>query len=167
MSDKHNIRNTVSIEWDTKPEDVNIEFDSKSKSEKRNPTYHYVKVEKKIDGIPESAAKYPEHFVKIALIVKNNAEIRRFTSLGIIEYLRQTQTISPDAKAHVEYQWNKFTVSSKGLRTDYRYSQPFFINSLVASFSNFANSAKIAIEEFIEKELPDISNKDEIIWTKM
>ena len=37
--------------------------------------------------IPDYAKKFPEHYIKLALIIRNNSEIRRFTSLGIINYL--------------------------------------------------------------------------------
>lgn len=118
-------------------------------------TYKSVRVENKVNGIPESALRFPEHFVKIAMILKNNSEIRRFTSLGIINYLKQKEVLDAEASAHVEFKWNKFAVACKGLTTEYSYKEHFFINCLTASFSSFANVAQQTISDFIEKECPD------------
>lgn len=102
--------------------------------------------------LPPAAGQYPEHMVAIALIIKNNAEIRRFTALGIINYLLQKKEIKGD-KRYVSFKWNKFTVKFDNLVRDYSYNETFFINCLVASFSSFAASAQKIINNFTYEEM--------------
>ena len=105
-------------------------------------------------------SKYADHMIELVLIVKHNAEIRRFTSLNIINYLNNKGIIN-ERKAHVAFRWNKFTVKFKGLSRDYAYTETFFINALIASFSNFSASAQKAIGRFAKAELR--SNITEVI----
>lgn len=102
--------------------------------------------------LPPAAGQYPEHMVAIALIIKNNAEIRRFTALGILNYLLQKGEIKGD-KRYVSFKWNKFTVKFDNLVRDYSYNEPFFINCLVASFASFAASAQKTINNFTYEEM--------------
>lgn len=95
----------------------------------------------------------PEHIVNIAYIVKDNAAIRRFTALNIINYLKQTGKIEQDSTGNfVNFYWNKFCITSNGLKTEYSYKETFFLNCLVASFSQFAKNAQDAISIFIDTE---------------
>lgn len=104
------------------------------------------------DGIPASALNFPEHIVQIALLIKNNAEIRRFTALGILNYLMQKGEIRGD-KRYVSFKWNKFAVKANGLMREYSYNEPFFLNALVAAFSSFSASAQRTIDNFCRKEM--------------
>ena len=108
--------------------------------------------------IPNTAFSYPEHFVQIALLIKNNAEIRRFTSLGILNYLYQKNEIK-GTDGFVSFKWNKFAVKYKGLMREYSYIEPFFLNALVASFTSFAASAQRVIDKFCKTELMVHINK--------
>ncbi len=99
-----------------------------------------------------AVGQYPEHMVEIALIIKNNAEIRRFTSLGVLNYLYQKKEIKTP-KGFVVFKWNKFTVQINNLDKDYEYSESFFINCLVASFASFAASAQKTLNNFTIKEM--------------
>ena len=122
-------------------------------------TERVVKTTKKVKGqLPPFAQKMPEHYTNLVRIIKNNAEIKRFTSLGIINWLTQKGVINGKSK-YVDFKWNKFTVITDGWKRDFSYKEPFFINCLVASFSCFANSATKAIEDFVSKE---IEHKEEI-----
>lgn len=95
----------------------------------------------------------PEHIVNIAYIVKDNAAIRRFTALNIINYLKQTGKIAQDSTGNfVNFYWNKFCITSNGLKTEYSYKETFFLNCLVASFSQFAKNAQDAISIFVDTE---------------
>lgn len=109
--------------------------------------------------------KYPEHVTNLVLILKNNAEIRRFTALGIINRLTQTGVIN-GSKKYVTFRWNKFTVYVDGFGCDYSYSEKFFLNSLVAAFSSFSNAAQRTINIFCNEELKssisESVNTDEI-----
>ena len=107
---------------------------------------------KKKDGRPSVVAKFPEHVVQIALLIKNNAEIRRFTALGILNYLLQKGEIRGD-KRYVSFKWNKFAVKANGLMREYSYNEPFFLNALVAAFSSFSASAQRTIDAFCKKEM--------------
>lgn len=112
----------------------------------------------KVKGIAPAAANYPEHIVAIALIIKNNAEIRRFTALGILNYLLQKGEIKGDNR-YVSFKWNKFAVKCNGLMREYSYTEPFFINALVASFNSFSASAQRTIDAFCHKEMSVSINK--------
>lgn len=94
----------------------------------------------------------PEHIVNIAYIVKDNAAIRRFTALNIINYLKQTKKIEQESSNFVNFYWNKFCIISNGLKTEYSYKETFFLNCLVASFSQFAKNAQDAISVFVDTE---------------
>lgn len=110
------------------------------------------KDKKKKDGLPPVVANFPEHVVQIALLIKNNAEIRRFTALGILNYLLQKGEIRGD-KRYVSFKWNKFAVKANGLMREYSYNEPFFLNALVAAFSSFSASAQRTIDAFCKKEM--------------
>lgn len=97
-------------------------------------------------------SQYPEHIVQIALIIKNNAEIRRFTAIGIINYLLQKGDIKGE-KRYVSFKWNKFSVSCDGLKREYFYNETFFLNALVAAFTSFSASAQRTIDKFCKVEL--------------
>lgn len=112
----------------------------------------FAKDKKKKDGLPPVAANFPEHVVQIALLIKNNAEIRRFTALGILNYLLQKGEIRGD-KRYVSFKWNKFAVKANGLMREYSYNEPFFLNALVAAFSSFSASAQRTIDAFCKKEM--------------
>ncbi len=106
----------------------------------------------KPNGLPPVAANFPEHVVQIALLIKNNAEIRRFTALGVLNYLLQKGEIHGD-KRYVSFKWNKFAVKANGLMREYSYNEPFFLNALVAAFSSFSASAQRTIDAFCRKEM--------------
>ena len=94
----------------------------------------------------------PEHLKNLVLLMKNNAEIRRFTAIGILNYLLQKGEIK-GKKRFVKFWYNKFTVKCDGLAREYFYTEPFFLNALVASFSSFSASAQRVIDNFTKKEL--------------
>lgn len=120
--------------------------------EAAKPSAKRIKDKKKKDGLPPIAANFPEHVVQIALLIKNNAEIRRFTALGILNYLLQKGEIRGD-KRYVSFKWNKFAVKANGLMREYSYNEPFFLNALVAAFSSFSASAQRTIDAFCKKEM--------------
>lgn len=108
--------------------------------------------QQKKNGIPPVANRYPEHVVQIALLIKNNAEIRRFTALGILNYLLQKGEINGNSR-YVSFKWNKFAVKANGLMREYSYNEPFFLNALVAAFSSFSASAQRTIDHFCKQEM--------------
>ena len=104
------------------------------------------------NALPPIVNKFPDHVVQIALLIKNNAEIRRFTALGILNYLLQKGEIKGTAR-FVSFKWNKFAVKCSGLVREYSYSEPFFLNALVAAFASFSASAQRTIDAFCRKEM--------------
>lgn len=116
----------------------------------KNKTFRKKKTRE--DMIPSYAKKFPEHIKDIALLIHNNAEIKRFTALGILNYLTQKGEIK-GSKKYVVFKWNKFAVRYDGLTREYFYTEPFFLNALVASFSNFSASAQRIIDQFARKEM--------------
>lgn len=120
-------------------EEVNVSVDANNEDEK-------------FRGLPPVVKNFPEHIVQLALLIKNNAEIRRFTALGILNYLLQKGEIVGD-KRYVSFKWNKFAVKANGLMREYSYTEPFFINALIAAFTSFSASAQRTINYFCKKEM--------------
>lgn len=112
----------------------------------------------KKENIKAIREKLPEHLVNLVAIIKNNSEIRRFTSLAIINYLKQKEIITGEHN-FVLFGWTKFTVKSDGLGIDYRYNENFFINSLVGSFESFANNSESIINKFVITENKKLNNE--------
>lgn len=102
--------------------------------------------------LPPVTGRYPDHIVQVALLIKNNAEIRRFTALGILNYLLQKGEIRGKSR-YVSFKWNKFAVKCDGLMREYSYNEPFFLNALVASFASFSASAQRTIDHFCRQEM--------------
>lgn len=115
-----------------------------------------------IDAIIE---RFGEFNVKIATLMKYNAEIRRFTALGILNWLTQKGVIKAKSK-YVTFKWNKFVVRVDGLNKEFSYKEDFFINALVASFASLANYATFVINDFIKYEIEadakDVLNNEDI-----
>lgn len=114
------------------------------------------------DTVEDALKHYPAHVVKLVNLVKSNSDIRRYTALGILNYLYQKGVIE-EAKGYVSFNWTKFRVVNKGLSTEYRYVEPFFLNCLIASFTSFANAAQKIIKVFCSKEYEEAFNEDKAI----
>ena len=134
-----------------KDEDQNVAPEHKEVLATGKPKKPFSKTFKTRKGEFDVNDVFPQHFVNVALIIKNNAEIRRFTAIGILNYLLQKGIIKGD-KRYISFKWNKFTVKCNGLVKEYSYTEPFFLNALVASFSSFSASAQRTINEFCNKE---------------
>lgn len=122
------------------------------------------KIARKLKENP-AVKNIPTHVLELACIVKDNAEIRRFTSLAILNYLHQKNELR-GKKGYVDFLWNKFAVKAGGLSREYRYTESFFIKALVSAFTSFANSANKTINNFLEIELnteiSEVTNDKEI-----
>lgn len=104
-----------------------------------------------------AVANTPKHILDLVIILKDNAEIRRFTSLAILNYLFQKGEIN-NKRGYVGFYWNKFSVKVNGLSREYWYTEKFFIKALVSSFTSFAAVANQTINMFLEKELNQSAN---------
>lgn len=96
-------------------------------------------------GRPDLYARVPAHIANISILLINNAEIRRFTAIGIRNYLLQKGEVRPGS-VYVKFLPSKFAVRNNGLGREYDYSEPFFLNALAAAFPSFAASANKAID---------------------
>lgn len=103
-------------------------------------------------GLPISSVDYPQHIVHMVLILNNNAEIRRFTVLGIIYHLTHKGDIDTPCK-YVRFKWNKFVVKANGVQHAYAYTEPWFIDAIIAAFKSFEYSAKLSVKMFLRKEV--------------
>jgi hypothetical protein len=112
------------------------------------------KKEYKRTYVPERYAKLPKHILEIVFIIKFNAEIRRFTAKGIINTLFTRDEIKTK-RPYIKFLWNKFVINTNGLNHEYNYNETFFINSLIASFQCFAETAQETINKFCYEELSD------------
>lgn len=108
--------------------------------------------QKMFKGLNPKFNKFPKHVVDLALLMLNNAEIKRFTALGIINYLKQTKRIDQDAKVYVKFSINKYAISINGLKTEYSYNDSVFISALLAAFTSFASHAEKVIRTFVSTE---------------
>lgn len=112
----------------------------------------YVKTDN-TDIVEKAIEKFGKENVELALLVKNNAEIRRFTSKNIIAHLVEAGKLNKEDKVHVEFLWNKFkvtkNVNGNSLSTEYLFEESFFVKSLVDSFEQFSNSASQTIGAFV------------------
>lgn len=119
-----------------------------------NRSRSYVKTND-VDFVEKAIEKFGKESVELALIVKNNAEIRRFTSKNIIAHLISEGKASNEDKIHVEFLWNKFKVTrnvdGNNLSTEYLYTESFFVKSLVDSFEQFSTNASETIGAFVNK----------------
>ena len=102
-----------------------------------------------IEKVKKALERTPEHVRNLVYLVINNAEIRRFTSLGIINRMKQKGFVDREAKCYVDFYPNKYSISVNGLKTEYHYNNAIFINSLAASFPSFAYNADKIIQAFI------------------
>ena len=119
-----------------------------------NKPRNYVKTNS-VEVIDNAIERFGKESVELALIVKNNAEIRRFTSKNIIAALTEGEENAADHNIHVEFLWNKFKVTKKvkdnTLSTEYLYTESFFIKSLIKSFEQFSENASQTIGAFANK----------------
>lgn len=150
------IKETVEVASQPKEEVKDTKEVTSTVAHIATPTNSFVpkknNINKKKSNIPDVTANYPEHFISLAMIIKNNAEIRRFTSIGILNYLLQKKEISGNNR-FVSFKWNKFSVKCNGLTREYSYTETFFLNCLVAAFTSFSASAQRTINIFTSKEL--------------
>ena len=124
---------------------------------KGNGNYHKPFKGNATENMDAIIERFGEFNVKIATLMKYNAEIRRFTALGILNWLTQKGVINAKSK-YVTFKWNKFVVRVDGLNKEFSYKEDFFINALVASFASLANYATFVINDFIKYEIEADAN---------
>lgn len=132
----------------------------------RKPSYtsNNVKRSFRKPTLKDKLEKVPEHIRNIIYVLNNNAEIRRFTSLAMINTLRTSNVISETDKVYIKFGINKFSIIINGLAQEQHYNNNFFIEAFSASFAAFARSAQKLINTFCEVENREI-NEEEIVET--
>ncbi len=112
----------------------------------------------KYPGLPPFVQNLDAHLVRLVRIVQGNDDIRRYISLGIINRLIKSKAITEGGN-YIRFRWDKFTVCSKGINTDYRYNDPIFLQSFVGSFTILTNVASKALENFVKIEFDQPAEK--------
>ena len=108
---------------------------------------------KKVKELPDFVKKYPKHCQDLWTIFNNNAEVRRFVSNSILNYLKQKGMIDANAtKKFVRFGIGKFSVITDGLAVEYRYTVPFFSDCFAAGFTSFAANAQSVLNDFLIHE---------------
>ena len=118
----------------------------------------FIKKERKVleNGLPYATKFYPEHFVKIALVIKHNAEFRRMISLAIRNYLVEHEVVSKDDKVYITYLWNKFAVKVNGLSREYLYTEKMFVDNFAAAIVLTSNYFQYVLSNFSNEEDIDV-----------
>lgn len=96
----------------------------------------------------------------IVYLVRNNAEIRHYTSLGMIQQMKAVGEIPKDAKVFIKFLNNKYAVIVNGLSVEYKYDNNTFVTALTASFTVFASEATKVINNFISENDISVSSAE-------
>ncbi len=122
--------------------------------------------EKAANGVPVHInEKTPPHVTNLALLIKNNAAIKRYVALGIINMLRQAGKIYPEDKIYVNFFFDKVSIKINGLITEYTYATPIvkdaydIVRCILAAFKSIAHDAQNTINEFVFQEFNDTAKE--------
>lgn len=116
------------------------------------------KKEIRYPGLPPYVQNIEPHIVRMIRVLHANADIRRYTALGIVNRLIANGTITEDGN-YVRFRWDKFTVSSKGINNDYRYTDIVFLESFVGAFSILTSVASKSLDNFCKIEFDKLSGE--------
>lgn len=120
--------------------------------------------EGKVNGIPVQALKFPEHIIRVMLIIKNNAEIRRFTALNFIQALKDAGEIKPEDTAYVDFgynDWTRFTLVVNKWRRRYELTNEVFVKAFIAALNDVTAASFDTIKNMCLKEGIKLEFKDE------
>lgn len=141
-------------------------LDGVKKNFTKKPYEHRERTERpaRLDnGLPYATKFYPQSTVKIALLIKNNAEFRRMISLAIRINLIKTGACTKEDKVYISYYWNKYAVSVNGLKTEQFFTAQTFLNAFAVAnncFSSYAIS-------LLEKHMTNQFNQDCLDYDKI
>lgn len=99
------------------------------------------------NGLPYATKFYPQSTVKIALLIKNNAEFRRMISLAIRINLIKVGACTKEDKVYISYYWNKYAVSINGLKTEQFFTSQEFLNAFGVANNCFTSYALNLLEK--------------------
>ena len=123
--------------------------DAKSAGKKYTKPAPFKKTNRVNKKVAHETPQSPEELQNVVKIVKYNANIKRHTSLNILKTFVEDGFIEDMKGAFVDFQWDKYTVKSKGVVKEYSYDKTF-IEALVKAHSDVANDSTKAIAAFIE-----------------
>lgn len=107
----------------------------------------------------------PDYVKNLIKILKNNAEMRRFVSIGIIQYLRNEGVVTGKS-VYVDFAWSKFAVVVDGLGKDYRYNEAWVATAFIAALRNFSDNVIEVVNNYFlcqdNKSLSQITTQDKI-----
>lgn len=109
-------------------------------------------------GLPRYVQNIEPHIVRMIRVLHANADIRRYTALGIVKRLIAAGKITEEGN-YVRFRWDKYTVSSKGINTDYRYTEKVFLESFVGSFGILTSVASKSLDNFCKIEFDNLADK--------
>lgn len=124
------------------------------------------------EKIPFLINRYGESTVKLALMIKNNAEFRRMISIAIKNNLKKNGEITDEDKVYITYFWNKFSIKVNGLSREFPFTTPLFVNNFLAAIvmihhytqciaSNFCDDKDITPDvEYANNILDNVTIKD-------
>lgn len=116
------------------------------------------KKEIRYPGLPPYVQNIEPHIVRMIRVLHANADIRRYTALGIVKRLIDNGTITEEGN-YVRFRWDKFTVSSKGINNDYRYTDIVFLESFVGAFGILTSVASKSLDNFCKIEFDQMSGQ--------
>ena len=116
------------------------------------------KKEIRYPGLPSYVQNIEPHIVRMIRVLHANADIRRYTALGIVNRLIANGTITEEGN-YVRFRWDKFTVSSKGINNDYRYTDIVFLESFVGAFGILTSVASKSLDNFCKIEFDQMSGQ--------
>lgn len=135
-------------------EQVKKVYDSKKNFTKK-PYEHRERLERPArleNGLPYATKFYPQSTVKIALLIKNNAEFRRMISLAIRINLIKNGICSKEDKTYISYYWNKYAVSINGLKQENFFTSQEFLNAFAVANNCFTSYALNLLEKHMTNQ---------------
>lgn len=142
-------------ELESVPVEVKVEKNETTNKQKvvSSKTKPIVKKERK--NVIPTDLNIPEEVLNVAAIVKFNTAFKRWTAINILNTLKEDGIIDSVKGSFVEFLWNKFCVTSQGLKKEYRYTEDLFIDALVKSHADVASDNQRTINNLL-----DSLNKD-------
>lgn len=127
----------------------NSRMNRRFNNNKEEKSFHPKKLE---NGLPYATQFYPKHLVKIALLIKNNAEFRRMLSLAIKQNLIVNGECKPEDKIYISYYWNKYSISVNGLKREEFYANEDFATCFGVANNLFTSYSISILENFLVNE---------------
>lgn len=123
--------------------------DSTKAKAKHNKPYAKPAPSKKPFKKSNNTSKVAPELENVVKIVKYNANIKRHTSLNILNRFVEDGFIDEAKGAFVDFLWDKYTVKCKGITKEYPYDKTF-VEALVKAHEDVAKDSAVAINAFVK-----------------